>query len=144
DRDFARYGASDVGMTELQVEDVACVGVRVLFYIYHRKYCSIPSNLKFDSAEELDSFVVWLAQRSGKHISVAQPMLDATIPDGSRLQAALGMHVTKRGSSFTIRRFREYPFTPLDLVRFQTMSPEMMGYLWLAIEDGPGMRIAGR
>src|SRR5438876_6415703 len=122
-RDFTRYGPIDVVMTDPQVEDVSCDGVRVPFYIYHRKYGSIPSNLKFDSAEELDSFVVWLAQRSGKHISVAQPMLDATIPDGSRLQATLGMHVTKRGSSFTIRRFRENPFTPLDLVRFKTMSP---------------------
>src|SRR5881296_1046474 len=124
-RDFIRYGPIDVVMTDVQVEDVSCDGVRVPLYIYHRKYGSIPSNLKFDNAEELDSFVVWLAQRSGKHISVAQPMLDATIPDGSRLQATLGMHVTKRGSSFTIRRFRENPFTPLDLVRFKTMSPQM-------------------
>src|SRR2546422_10612093 len=70
-------------------------------------------------------------------------MLDAPIPDGSRLQASLGMHVTKRGSSFTIRRFRENPFTPLDLVRFKTMSPEMMVYLWLAIENGQSMLICG-
>src|SRR6266566_2290741 len=142
-RDFTRYGPIDVVMTDVQVEDVSCDGVQVPLYIYHRKYGSIPSNLKFDSAEELDSFVVWLAQRSGKHISVALPMLDATIPDGSRLQATLGMHVTKRGSSFTIRRFRENPFTPLDLVRFKTMSPEMMAYLWLAIENGQSMLICG-
>src|SRR5467141_1546172 len=142
-RDFMRYGPIDVVMTDPQVEDVSCDGIGVPFYIYHRKYESIPSNLKFDSAEELDTFVVWLAQRSGKHISVAQPMLDATIPDGSRLQATLGMHVTKRGSSFTIRRFRENPFTPLDLVRFKTMSPEMMAYLWLAIENGQSMLICG-
>src|SRR5881397_3623482 len=142
-RDFIRFGPIDVVMTDIQVEDVSCDGVRVPLYIYHRKYGSIPSNLKFDNAEELDSFVVWLAQRSGKHISVAQPMLDATIPDGSRLQATLGMHVTKRGSSFTIRRFRENPFTPLDLVRFKTMSPEMMAYLWLAIENGQSMLICG-
>src|SRR5256885_4334141 len=142
-RDFIRYGPIDVVMTDVQVEDVSCDGVQVPLYIYHRKYGSIPSNLKFDSAEELDSFVVWLAQRSGKHISVALPMLDATIPDGSRLQATLGMHVTKRGSSFTIRRFRENPFTPLDLVRFKTMSPEMMAYLWLSIENGQSMLICG-
>src|SRR5207244_10148332 len=140
-RDFIRYGAIDVVMTDPQVEDVSCDGVRVPLYIYHRKYGSIPSNLKFDNAEELDTFVVWLAQRSGKHISVAQPMLDATIPDGSRLQATLGMHVTKRGSSFTIRRFRENPFTPLDLVRFKTMSPELIAYLWLARENGQSMLI---
>ncbi len=142
-RDFMRYAAIDVVMTDAQVEDVSCDGVMVPFYIYHRKYGSIPSNLKFDSAEELDSFVIWLAQKCGKHISVAQPMLDATIPDGSRLQATLGMHVTKRGSSFTIRRFRENPFTPLDMIRFKTLSPEMASYLWLAIENGQSMLICG-
>jgi len=142
-RDFIRFGPIDATMIDTQVEDISCDGVNIPFYIYHRKYGSIPSNLKFDTAEELDSFVVWLAQRCGKHISVAQPMLDATVPDGSRLQATLGMHVTKRGSSFTIRRFRENPFTPLDLVRFKTMSTEMMAYLWLAMENGQSMLICG-
>src|SRR5437879_13078643 len=99
-------------MTDIQVEDVSCDGVRVPLYIYHRKYGSIPSNLKFENAEELDSFVVWLAQRSGKHISVAQPMLDATIPDGSRLQATLGMHVTKGASTCTNRRIPDTTLTP--------------------------------
>jgi len=142
-RDFVRFGPIDVTMTDTQVEDISCDGMNVPFYIYHRKYGSIQSNLRFETAEELDGFVIWLAQRCGKHISVALPMLDATIPDGSRLQATLGMHVTKRGSSFTIRRFRENPFTPLDLVRFKTMSPEMMAYLWLAIENGQSMLICG-
>src|SRR3989442_6654461 len=118
-RDFIRYGPIDVVMTDVQVEDVSCDGVRVPLYIYHRKYRSIPSNLKFANAEELDSFVVWLAHRSGQHISGPLPIFRPTIPDGSRLQATLGMHVTKRGSSFTIRRFRENPFTTLDLVRFK-------------------------
>jgi flagellar protein FlaI len=142
-RDFVRYGPIDVVMIDPQVEDISCDGVGIPFYIYHRKYGSVPSNLKFDSESELDSFVVWLAQKCGKHISVAQPMLDASIPDGSRLQATLGKHVTKKGSSFTIRRFRANPFTPLDLIANKTMSPEMMAYLWLAIENGQSMLICG-
>ena len=142
-RDFIRYGPIDAVMIDPNVEDISCDGVQIPFYIYHRKYGSIPSNLKFDNEGELDSFVVWLAQRCGKHISVARPMLDATVPDGSRLQATLGKHVTKRGSSFTIRRFRENPFTPLDLLRFKTMNDEMMAYLWLAIENGQSMLICG-
>jgi flagellar protein FlaI len=142
-RDFTRYGAIDVPMIDPNVEDLSCDGVNVPFYIYHRKYDSIQSNLRFTSDKELDSFVVWLAQRCGKHISVAEPMLDATIPDGSRLQATLGTHVTKRGSSFTVRRFRENPFTPLDLIRFKTMSLDMMAYLWMCIENGKSMLVCG-
>jgi flagellar protein FlaI len=142
-RDFLRYGAIDVTMTDVQVEDLSCDGMNVPLYVFHRKYGSIQSNLRFKTSEELDGFVVWLAQRCGKHISVAEPMLDATIPDGSRLQATLGVHVTKRGSSFTIRRFRENPFTPLDMIKFKTMSLDMMAYLWLCIENGKSILVCG-
>ncbi|HTT73658.1 MAG TPA: type II/IV secretion system ATPase subunit, partial [Thermoplasmata archaeon] len=143
ERDFVGYGLVEVPMTDTEVEDISCDGVGIPLYIYHRKYGSIRSNLKFGSSKELDDFVVWLAQRSGKHISVASPILDATVPDGSRLQATLGIHVTKRGSSFTIRRFRDNPFTPVDLLKFKTMSPEMMAYLWIAIENGQSMMVCG-
>ena len=142
-RDFMRYGAIDVTMIDVQVEDLSCDGMNVPLYVFHRKYGSIQSNLRFTTSAELDGFVVWLAQRCGKHISVAEPMLDATIPDGSRLQATLGTHVTKRGSSFTIRRFRENPFTPLDMIRFKTMSLDMMAYLWLCIENGMSILVCG-
>jgi len=142
-RNFIGYGLIEVPMRDKEVEDISCDGVNVPLYIYTRKYGSIRSNLKFTSEKDLDSFVVWLAQKCGKHISVAQPMLDATIPDGSRLQATLGKYITKKGSSFTIRRFKEDPFTPLDLIRFKTMSIEMMAYLWIAIEHGQSMLICG-
>jgi len=142
-RDFLGYGVINVMMIDPNVEDCSCDGVAIPFYIYHRKYGSIRSSLKFEKEVELDAFVVWLAQKCGKHISVASPLLDATIPDGSRLQATLGKHVTKRGSSFTIRRFKENPFTPLDLLKFKTMSTEMMAYLWIAIEYGQSMLVCG-
>jgi archaeal flagellar protein FlaI len=143
ERDFLGYGVVDVPMTDSQVEDISCDGVGVPLYIYHRVYGSIRSNIKFTTSTELDNYVIWLAQRSGKAISVASPVLDATVPDGSRLQATLGMHVTKRGSTFTVRRFRDNPFTPVDLIKFRTMSPEMMSYLWIAIENGQSMMVCG-
>jgi archaeal flagellar protein FlaI len=143
ERDFIGYGIVDVPMTDSEVEDISCDGVAIPLYIYHRKYGSIRSNMRFHDSKELDDYVVWLAQRSGKHISVASPILDATVPDGSRLQATLGTHVTKRGSSFTIRRFRDNPFTPVDLLKFKTMSAEMMAYLWIAIENGQSMMVCG-
>jgi len=142
-RDFVGFGVIDVMMIDPNVEDASCDGVNIPLYIFHRKYGSIRSNIIFEKEEELDSFVVWLAQKSGKHISVADPLLDATTPDGSRLNATLGKHVTKRGSSFTIRRFRENPFTPVDLLKFRTMSTDMMAYLWTATEYGSSMLVCG-
>ena len=142
-RDFIGYGIIQIPMIDTQVEDISCDGVGIPIYIYHRKYGSIRSTLKFTNEKDLDYFVVWLAQRCGKHISVSSPMLDATVPDGSRLQATLGKYVTKKGSSFTIRRFRDNPFTPIDMIKFKTASLEMMAYLWLAIESGQSMMVCG-
>ena len=142
-RDFIGFGKLDVLMKDPQIEDVSNDGVRIPIYVFHRKYGSIKSTLMFGDDQELDSFVINMAQRSGKHISVADPLLDATLPDGSRLQATLAREVTTRGSSFTIRRFRDNPFTPPDLLRFRTMETSMLGYLWLAIEHGESMLICG-
>lgn len=142
-RDFIGFGPIDVMMNDDDPEDISCDGVGIPIYVFHRKYGSMKSNVSFDSAEELDNYVIWLAQRSGKHISVADPMLDATMPDGSRLQETLGTHVTQKGSSFTIRRFEEDPYTPIKLIDFQTFNPEMMAYAWIAIENGQSMLICG-
>ncbi len=142
-RDFLGFGPIDVMMNDADPEDISCDGVGIPIYVFHRKYGSMKSNVSFDDAEELDNYVIWLAQRSGKHISVADPMLDATMPDGSRLQETLGTHVTQKGSSFTIRRFEEEPYTPINLINFQTFNPEMMAYAWIAIENGQSMLICG-
>jgi flagellar protein FlaI len=142
-RDFVGYGPIDVLMTDEMIEDISCDGPGIPLFIYHKKYESMRSNIIFRTDHELDTFVIGLAQRCGKHISVAEPMLDATIPDGSRLQATLAREVTTRGSSFTIRRFRANPFTPPDLLRVKTMSSEMLAYLWLAVEQGESIVICG-
>ncbi len=142
-RDFLGYGPIDVMMEDPNPEDISCDGIGIPIYVFHRKYGSMKSNVKFDEADELDNYVIWLAQRSGKHISVADPMLDATMPDGSRLQETLGTHVTQKGSSFTIRRFEEEPYTPINLIKFKTFNPEMMAYAWIAIENGQSMLICG-
>lgn len=142
-RDFIGFGKLDVLMKDPQIEDVSNDGVRIPIYVFHRKYGSIKSTLMFGDDNEVDSFVINMAQRSGKHISVAEPLLDATLPDGSRLQATLAREVTTRGSSFTVRRFRDNPFTPPDMLRFRTLETSMLAYLWLAIEHGESMLICG-
>ncbi len=142
-RDFIGYGLIQPAMMDTEVEDISCDGVNIPIYIYHRMYGSIKSNLKFEKEDDLDQYVIWIVQKSGKHISISTPMVDASLPDGSRLQATLGKQVTKRGSSFTIRRFKPNPFTPIDLIRFKTMSREMMAYLWLAVENGMSIIVCG-
>ena len=142
-RDFIGYGPIDVLMRDPMIEDVSCDGPTIPIYLFHRSYESIKTNIIFPEETELDSFVIRLAQRCGKQISIADPLLDATLPDKSRLQASLSKEVTTRGSSFTIRKFRADPLTPTDLCRLGTMSPEMAAFFWFAMEEGASLIYAG-
>lgn len=141
-RDFIGYGKIGVLMSDTMIEDISCDGPKTPLFVYHRAYENVRTNITFKDEDELDSFVISLAQKCGKQISVADPILDATMPDGSRLQATYSKEVTD-GSSFTIRRFKENPLTPPDLVRLNTLSPEMAAYLWLAVQYGESMLVCG-
>jgi flagellar protein FlaI len=97
----------------------------------------------FHDAAELDSFVIRLAYLAGKNISIASPILDASLPEGSRIQLTYGHEVTRRGSTFTIRRFKTDPLTISDLITFNTISSEMAAYLWYIIENRASVMVAG-
>jgi type IV secretory pathway ATPase VirB11/archaellum biosynthesis ATPase len=133
-RDFIGEGPLDCFTRDPWIEDISCDGPHQPIFIYHRKYESLTTTVRFRDHNHLDSFVIRLAQRAGKHVSIAEPILDATMRDGSRLQATLAKEVSTFGSTFTIRKFREVPFTPIDLVRFGTMSSSMLAYLWMIIQ----------
>ncbi|HOL41073.1 MAG TPA: type II/IV secretion system ATPase subunit [Methanospirillum sp.] len=142
-KDFLGDGLVDPVMHDRYIEDISCDGVGRPLFVYHSRYESIESNLLYKDAAELDSFVTKLAQRAGKHISVADPMLDATMQDGSRIQMTLGSEVTAHGSTFTIRKFKEEPITPTDLIEWGTFSPLSIAFLWLAVENGKSCIFAG-
>ena len=130
-------------MRDPNIEDISCDGSNIPLFLFHRKYGSLKSNVFFEDEDELSAFVVKLAQKCGKHISLAEPMLDASMPDGSRIQMTLSKEVTTRGSTFTIRKFRSDPITATDLIEYNTMSTEMVAFMWLAVENGINALIAG-
>jgi flagellar protein FlaI len=142
-RDFIGYGRIDPLMRDHLIEDISADGVNIPIYVWHRMYESIPTNIIFKEESELDSFIVRMAYLSGKNVSIASPMLDASLPDGSRIQLTYGKEVTRRGSTFTIRRFRVDPLTISDLIAFNTISSEMAAYLWYIIENRASVLVAG-
>ncbi|MCK5112103.1 MAG: type II/IV secretion system ATPase subunit [Thermoplasmatales archaeon] len=141
-RDFLGYGRIDILMHDDGIEDISCDGHNTPIFLYHRKYEAIETNIYFSGEEELTSFIVKLCQISGKQISIYSPIVDGKLPDGSRLQATLARTVTK-GSTFTIRKFKENPLTPVDLIEYKSLSVEMAAYFWMAIENGASILFCG-
>jgi len=142
-RDLINFGVIDPLMHDHMIEDISCDGPKIPVYVWHRRYESIPTNLMLEDENDLDSFVVRLAYLAGKHISIANPMLDASLSDGSRIQLTYGREVTRKGSTFTIRRFRADPLTVVDLIDLNTMNYDIAAWFWLAIEKKSNILIGG-
>ena len=141
-RDFIGYERIDGIKHDINVEDISCDGYNSPVFVYHSDYEQIISNV-YHGEGELDDFVVKLAQRSGKGISKRRPQVDATLPDGSRAQLTLGREVSDHGTNYTIRQFKDVPFTPIDLINWSTFSLEEMAFLWLCIENNKSLIFAG-
>lgn len=142
-RDFLGEGPIEPLLRDDNIEDISCDGAHVPLFIYDRRYEGLETDLQFQHEDLLSRFVIRMAQRSGAHVSIADPILDATLQDGSRLQATLGHEVTSFGSSFTIRRFRDTPLSTIDLVQSNTVSAELLAYWWLVVEHRMSGIVAG-
>ncbi|HII72230.1 TPA: type II/IV secretion system ATPase subunit, partial [Candidatus Woesearchaeota archaeon] len=132
---------NSVGLNEIEpllndyyVEDIECNGLNFPLYIVHRIYQNLRTDVIFTSSTYLTDFVEKLAQKIGRYISYAKPLLDGTLPDGSRVNATYTEDITTRGPTFTIRKFTKDPWSPIHLIKSRTASAETFAYLWLAIE----------
>lgn len=145
ERDFVGLSQIEPLFRDPNLEDISCDGIKIPVFVFHRNpiYGSIRTNVMFNKKEELDSFVMKLAQRCGRSISVAEPLLDGTLPDGSRVQETYGSDISRRGSTFTIRKFMKDPLTPVDMLKYGTLDDRMLAYLWFAVEHGQSILVAG-
>lgn len=142
-RDFIYLGKIEPLMRDHMIEEISCDGTNIPIYVWHREHESIPTNIIYKNEAELNNFARKMAYVCGKHVSIADPIIDASLPGGSRINLTLGHEITKRGSTFTIRRFRADPITVIDLIKFGTMSVDIAAYMWYLAEKRATMLIAG-
>src|SRR5512136_1056347 len=143
ERDLVGFGRIDPLMRDPNIEDISCDGVNRPVYIWHRQYESIETNLRLDSDEILDNMVVKLVHMGGKHVSSAFPIVDASLPGKHRLAVCYRREVTPFGTAFTIRKFREDPYSIIDLINIGTFSEEMAAYFWTCLENRSSIMVLG-
>ncbi|MEM3907496.1 MAG: type II/IV secretion system ATPase subunit [Nitrososphaerota archaeon] len=143
ERDMMGFGPLNIIMEDYRVEDVSCDGLGIPIYVWHRDYESMPTNVIFTDREALDDFIIHLAHKAGKHISSAFPIVDAMIYGKHRLAATFREEISPRGSTFTIRKFRERPFSVTELLMANVLNSEMAAYFWLLLEHKASIMILG-
>ena len=142
-RDINGFGLIDPLMHDVNIEDISCSGTDKPIYVWHRKHDSVPTNIQFLSGDKLNSFVTRIVFRAGKHISSAFPITDLALQGNHRLSVLYQKEVTPKGTSFTIRKFREDPYTIIDLIGFGTIDLQIAAYLWMLVEEKMSFIVIG-
>ncbi len=141
-RDKVGLGVLDPLLKDKYIEDISCTGVGYI-YIVHKIFGPLETNIKFDTPEELDKFVIELSERIGKPVSHARPIVDASLPDGSRINIVFGGDVSLKGSNFTIRKFSKVPISIIQIIDWGTMDELVAAYLWILLLEGMSGFISG-
>ncbi len=144
-RDTIGYGKLEPLMRDPNIEDISCDGVGIPVFIYHKNQMlgNIPTNIVFENDKELDDFAIKLSQKAGKMVSLANPLLDGSLPDGSRLQITFSKQISTKGTNFTIRKFSKEPLTPIHLIKFGSVNELLMAYFWFLIENKQSILVSG-
>ncbi len=142
-RNFVGLNEIEPLMKDFFIEDIECNGVNTPVYIVHRLYRNMKANINYKSMDKLSSFIEKLAQRCGKYVSYASPLLDGALPDGSRVNATYTKDITSKGPTFTIRKFTKIPWTPIQLLNMGTLSPEMLAFFWILLDYKTNILISG-
>ena len=124
------------------IEDISCSGIGPIF-IEHKIFKSLKTAITFETMDELDDFVVRLGERIRRPVTLRHPIVDAVLPDGSRINIVYGRDIAKRGSNFTIRKFSKSPLSILKLVEFGSLNYLIAAYMWLVIENGLNVFVSG-
>lgn len=143
ERDLIGYGKIDALISDPFIEDISCLGVNKPVFLFHRKFESARTNIIYADEEELDDFITRVVHRQGKHVSIAHPIVDLTLPGKHRLAVSFGKETTPAGTSFTIRKFREDPITIVDLITNETIDESIAAYLWMLMENKMSVMIVG-
>ena len=141
-RDKVGMGTIDVMIKDTYIEDISCSGLGTIF-LEHKIFKGVKSAITFEEHEDLDDFVLRLSEQIKRPVTLRNPIVDATLPDGSRINIVFGREVSRRGSNFSIRKFSETPLSIIELIEFGSISYEMAAYLSVVIEDGMNLFVVG-
>jgi flagellar protein FlaI len=141
-RKLEGMGVLDPMILDPNIEDISCSGLGNIF-VEHKIFGGLRTSIGFDTNESLDKFVIELAESIKHPVTFREPVVDATLPDGSRINIVYGTDVSKRGSNFTIRKFSDTPLSILELIQFGALNYDMAAYLSIIIQEGMNVWVSG-
>ena len=142
ERDIVDSGPIEPIIRDPYIEDISSIGTFNIFVV-HKVFDTVETNVKFGDDKELDDYLRGMGERIGRPVSESRPIVDAVLPDGSRINIIYSDDVSQRGASFTIRKFSDTPTSITQICNWGTMSTAVAAYLWICLTNGMSVFVCG-
>ncbi|MDS0219814.1 type II/IV secretion system ATPase subunit [Haloarcula sp. S1AR25-5A] len=141
-RDIVGLGPLEPVMRDPANEDIHVIG-RSECHVDHGVYGMLETTVEWQSEEDFDQWLRNMGERMGDPVSDSDPIVDSTLPDGSRLNLIYSDDVSLKGPSLTIRQGDEVPLSIFQITKWMTLSPQLAAYLWLCLENEQTVFVVG-
>lgn len=135
-------GKLELLLTDANLEEIVVNSSKESVNVYHKKYGWTKTNLVIDKEEDIMNYASIIARSIGKQINVLNPLLDAHLPTGDRVNATL-YPISNGGNTMTIRKFRREPWTITDFIQNKTIALEAAAFTWFAIQYELNIIVSG-
>ena len=124
------------------LEEIVINNSKEPVWVYHKRHGWLKTNIIIDSENKIYNLASQIGRRVGRQITILNPLLDAHLITGDRVNATL-FPISTRGNTITIRKFARTPWTITQFIQNRTISLEAAALLWLAIHYELSILIAG-
>src|SRR3989344_3482552 len=136
------FGNIDILLQDNNLEEVAINSSKEPVYVYHRKHGWLKTNVVIPNESRIRHYSTIIGRDVGKEITLLNPLMDAHLKTGDRVNATLSP-ISSKGNTLTIRKFAVKPWTMIDFIKEKTISYEGAALLWAAIQNELSIIVAG-
>src|SRR5437763_4303210 len=138
--DVLGLGALELLLTDPEVSEIMVNGPKTIFI--ERRGRITQAELEFESEVQLRRVIDRIVARIGRRVDESSPMVDARLPDGSRVNIVIPP-LAVQGSSITIRKFSRVPYKVQDLITFGTLNQDMANFIRACVRSRISMVVSG-
>ncbi len=135
-------GNIEILLRDDNLEDIVVNSAREPVWIYHRKHGWLKTNIFIQSESKIRHYSTMIGRDVGKEITLLNPLMDASLTTGDRVNATL-TPISTMGNTISIRKFAEKPWTITDFLRTNTISYYAAALIWLAVQNELSILITG-
>lgn len=135
-------GRIEVLLRDAELEEIVINNHLEPVWVYHRKHGWLITNIRIYSESRIRHYATMIGRDVGKEITILNPLMDAHLMTGDRVNSTL-YPISTKGNTLTIRKFSADPWTITKFIKEGTISYDAASLIWLGIQNELSLLIAG-